>query len=178
MALNASNLPCLVSGKRSGLFCRKYDAFEFRDRFSDFLVLSIFLCLIFPSRERARRKALCDFASDPARRLRPRSKIAPHCDQAVEAPHARQQMRGHLIYWHCRRFVHANGARRLRRRRKADYIIRVISRWAADVRVGPESPTHGPCCAVTCAAHNGERSVNASESRFCNRRRSPSKTQQ
>ena len=42
-------------------------------------------------------KALCDFARDPAGHLRPRSKIAPHCDHAVEAPHARPRMLGHSI---------------------------------------------------------------------------------
>ncbi len=45
MALNASNLPRLVSGKRSGLFCRKYDACEFTDRFWDFFWFFLFFAV-------------------------------------------------------------------------------------------------------------------------------------
>ena len=70
MALNASNLPCLVSGKRLGLFCRKYDACEFTDGFSDFCGFFYFFVSCFPvEREyaerpyailRATRQVICD----------------------------------------------------------------------------------------------------------------------
>ena len=84
---------------------------------------------------------LCHFACDPARHFQPRSKIAPPAITLSRPLTPASKCAGTLIYWHW--FVHANDARRLRRRRKADCIMRVISRRAADVRVGPAPRAHG-----------------------------------